>query len=212
MPTTTGILVEQVMRRLAGGDPSASLRVHKLEVRKAIEQMVNALLRPQYLNTLAAGENIPEGCVLTTYDAVPVESWKGVSKSKLPAIPVALPRNMGVFRISKTDDVMAYAFIPMAMGQMGQVKSQRLISDLLGQIGYEVRGGEVIYTKDLPAGSPAATSVRMELVVMDFSKYGDYDIIPLDASMEAEVVDTVYKMFAPVPVVPNVVDPTNDSR
>lgn len=104
------------------------------------------------------------------------------------------------------------SFIPVPNGQMGMVLAQRLISDLLGQTGYEVRGKDVIYTKDLTAQSPAITSVTMELVVMDMSKYGDYELLPINADMEAQVVDTVYKMFAGIPTQPPIVDSASDSK
>jgi hypothetical protein len=203
---------EQILRRLSAGNPSVASKVHPLEVDAAVAQVLNALLRTQYFEVLQLDSSIPEGCVLANYDNVPVISWNGISKSTLPAIPIALPKNMGVFRISKADDPMESGFIPIGMGQFSFVATQRLMSDLLGQIGYEVRGKEVWYTKDLPAQTPAITAVNMQLVVLDVTKYSDYELLPLNADLEAQVVDTVYKMFAGEPNKPQIVDPTSDTK
>jgi hypothetical protein len=103
-------------------------------------------------------------------------------------------------------------YIPIPSGQMGMVVKQRLMSDLLGQTGYEVRNKEIIFTRDLTALTPAVTGVDMWLVVMDMSRYSDYELLPITADMEAKVVDTVYKMFAGEPPRPQVVDSTSDTK
>lgn len=103
-------------------------------------------------------------------------------------------------------------YIPIPNGQMGMVQKQRLMSDLLGQTGYEVRGKELIFTRDLTALSPTVTGVDVQLVVMDMSKYSDYELLPINADMEAQVIDTVYKMFAGEQTRPQIVDPTSDTK
>jgi hypothetical protein len=103
-------------------------------------------------------------------------------------------------------------YIPIPNGQMGMVIRQRLMSDLLGQTGYEIRGKELIFTRDLTALSPAVNGVDMQLVVLDMSKYSDYELLPINADMEAQVIDTVYKMFAGEPNKPQIVDPTSDTK
>jgi hypothetical protein len=203
---------EQVLRRLNSGDPPVAKKTHEYEVREAIMQCINALLRPQYFTTLQAGETVPEGSVLCNYTSVPVTAWNGISKSVLPAIPIALPKNLGVFRISKSADPLANDFIPIPMGQWANVVTQRLMNDLLGQIGYEIRGKEIYYTKDLTALSPAVTSVTMQLVVMDISTFTDYELLPINADMGLQVVEQVYQLFAPLPTRPAIIDPTNDSK
>jgi hypothetical protein len=180
----------------ASGDPSSSSQFEHEECREAIGQAINTLTKAQYFGeTLAGGETIPEGCVLATYDDVAVTTWNGVSKSTLPAIPIKLPRNMGVFGITKVDSPFS-CFIPIPMGQSGFIGSQRGMSDLLGQVGYEVRGKEIIYNVDLPAASPAVTAVDMQLVVMDINKYNDFETLPINADMEGLVIEMVYNQLA----------------
>jgi hypothetical protein len=70
----------------------------------------------------------------------------------------------------------------------------------------------VIYTKDLPAQSPAVNYVSIQLIVMDFSQYSDYELLPITADQEADIIETVIKMFAPEQVQPGIVDSTSDSK
>lgn len=208
---TKYILKEQIERMLSAGDPSSASQVEPEEITKAIEQAINTLTKAQFFGeTLAGGETIPEGCVLATYDSVAVTTWNGVSKSTLPAIPIKLPRNMGVFGITKIDDPFV-SFIPIPMGQSGFIGAQRGMSTLLGQIGYEVRGKEVIYNADLPAASPAVTAVDMQLVVMDISKYNDFETLPINADMESMVIEMVYNQFAKNPKKVSINDTTKDN-
>lgn len=201
---TIKTMSEQVLRRLAGGDPPVGFKFHAKEVEASIRQHLNLLLKTQYFSeSLPSGETIPDGCVLATYTNVAVTQWNSVSKSVLPAIPIRLPRNMGVYHISATTEAFC-SFIPLKMGVFQQVQQQRLISDLLGQVGYEVVGKEVIYTKDLTTQVPAINTVTMRLVISDFSQYTDYELLPIDADMEKTVLDEVFNVFAPTPEMPEI--------
>jgi hypothetical protein len=211
MPTIK-ILSERVLRHLNAGDREAGFSVHAKEVEDAIRQTINALLQVAYFKeTLPNGETVPDGCVLATYPSVPVVSWNSISKSVLPAIPIRLPRNIGVFHIGIVTDVNC-RFIPMRRGEIAQVKTQRLISDLLGQHGYEVVGKEIWYDKDLAALVPAITEVMIQLVVMDLSLYTDYELLPIDADMEGQVVLEVLKLFSTGEPVPEIATSVTDTR
>lgn len=208
--STIKTLEVQVMRRVKAGDLNAGTNLHPMEVRKAIEQSINNLLKVEFFNEiLPTGETIPDGCILATYDGIAVVAWNGVSKSTLPAIPVKLPRNMGVFHVGKTTDAFN-GFIPMKMGMFSQVSQQRLMSDLFGQYGYELRGKEVIYTKDLTTETPAINSVTMRLIVSDITKFTDYEILPINADMEKMVVEEVVQMFLPEPIIPEIASSVSD--
>ena len=107
-------------------------------------------------------------------------------------------------------------YIPIPRGQTAMVMSQRMIADLMGQTGYEVKSVEnkscAVFTRDLTAQSPAIKTVTIELIVMDFSKFDEYDLIPIDANMEGLVVDAVWRMFAGVPPKPGASDSTSDTK
>ncbi len=198
MATTIGKISEQAKRLIKGGNPSVGSNVWTEEVREYIGQIVNGLLKTEYIGvTLPSGESIPAGHVLASYDNIQVEEWKNRSRAKLPAIPVMLPRNMGVYHVGPNDDPDCF-FIPVQPGQ-GMLLKNQLINDLLTTT-YEVRDGYVITSKviDVP--------LMIQLVVMDISKYGEFDLLPIPADMEKTVVDTVVARYSNEPRPDKVVD------
>ena len=191
---TKYLLAEQVMLRLQGGRPDLANRTDIRDLILAVGQAVNELIKAQYYaGTLPSGETIPDGCVLATYEDVAVTQWKKTSRSQLPAMPVNLPRNMGVFAISKNDDPYC-VFIPAQAGQLAMVQSQKMMSDLAGHYAYETYGNYVEYNKNLIADN--IDKVMMRLVVKDVLALDDHDVLPIPADFEAMVVDTVFKRFA----------------
>jgi hypothetical protein len=98
-------------------------------------------------------------------------------------------------------------FIPLQMGQGALIKSQPLINDLMGQVGYENFGMDVIFTKDLKTLFPNI-KLAMRLAIMDISMYGDYDPLPILPEQEWQVIQEVYKIYATQVVPDKLVDPT----
>ncbi len=86
-------------------------------------------------------------------------------------------------------------FIPLASGQSNFLKSQsNLINNLLGVTGYEVRDGYVVFTEDI-TNTLNVRYVDMQLVVMDASKYSDFDILPLPADMAIKIVTDCFNIL-----------------
>jgi hypothetical protein len=95
---TKQYLYETVSALLEGGNPSAGKKFEPRMVQAFIQQAINRKLKTEYLSvTLPSDETIPEGLILACYDSIPVTSYKGVSRAKLPAMPVSLRKNMGVY-------------------------------------------------------------------------------------------------------------------
>lgn len=205
-------LTEQVKRLLQSGDPSVGGRIQNGEIKAAIGQVINAMLKAEHFSMmLPTGETIAEGSMLATYDNIPVVTYKDVSKSVLPVMPIKLFRNMGIFHIGKTDDTSS-GFIPIQPGQFAFIKPQRLISDLIGQIGYEVNGTEIIYTSDLTAGSPAISHVMMKLVINDINQFTDYQMLPITADMQYAVIKEVYALFSSEKEPDRIVDSSAENK
>lgn len=204
MATTKYRLAEQICRLLNGGEVPVATKVKINEAKLAVEQVLNKMLKMEYLNlNIPSFEMIPNGASVATYENITVEQYGTRSKSTLPAMPLKLPRGIGVYQIfdpANTD----CPFIPLEMGQMGLLSTQPLINNLLGQVGYEWYGMDIIYTTDLT--QPAPITVTMRLVVMDISQYSDYDILPIPADMEWDVINEAYKLFATEPVADKLVD------
>lgn len=92
-------------------------------------------------------------------------------------------------------------YIPLQNGQAAFIKQQNLINNLLGVVGYEVRDGYVVFTENITdVSGQNVNAVDMQLVVMDFDKYGDYDLLPLPADMAAQVVSEVVSLLMPTPM------------
>ena len=95
-------------------------------------------------------------------------------------------------------------FIPVQGGQIAIIKSQPLISELMGHVGYWVIGKDVIFHKDISLNG--VVKVSMNLVVFDIAKYGDYDPLPIPADMEEQIINEIMKALAPVQQGDRVVD------
>jgi hypothetical protein len=195
--TTIYSISEQVMRLMAG-NIIISGRYHINDVKRLVVQVSNQLLKADHFAiNVPEGDTIPNNCMVFTYDNVAVTTYKTTkSKCTLPSIPISLPRNMGVLHISKTDAIDE-PFIPIPTSMYGIIKPQDLLGDLSGLIGYEVVGKDVIFTKNLPG--MGVNAVYMRLVGSDISQFGDYDILPLSADMEAQVIQTVYNILVQTP-------------
>ncbi len=183
---------------LQGGDPPIAAKFEMEEVKRMVIQLVNGMIKVQHLTEeMAGGMAIPDGSVLAEYDNIAVESWKGVARATLPAMPVKLPLNIGIFHVGPTDDPLN-GYIPFEPGQLQMLGEEPLISDILGQFGYYPMGKYIIFNKDITDNDAenAVTEVYMLLVVKDLSLYGDYEMLPISASMEAEVIQSVFQFMS----------------
>jgi hypothetical protein len=211
--TTKYSISEQVRLRLTGGSGKQSAIVDPREIMKAVEQVCNSLLKMDYFKaTLQIGETVPENLSLATYENIPITPYKGVARAIMPAIPIRLPRNIGCwavfpFNIAAGSTLFNTQFIPIPFGMATLLQTQPMISDLLGQIGYECQGGSIIFSKDITAAPYSINACTMQLVVLDISQYGDYDLLPLPADMEADAIEQVYQRFAPERMPDKIDDP-----
>jgi hypothetical protein len=208
MAQTIYRLAEQVLSLIEGGDPSVASSISLNEIKISCGQVINQLLKTEYLGAnMKLGETIPNASVIARYDQNVVSQYgNGASKTTLPVKPLMLPRNIGVWSIYVPDEPDK-EFIPLQMGQSSLLKSQLMINNLLGQVGYEVRGKDVYFTKDLTNGGNN-TYVTIELVIMDIAQYGDYDILPIPPELEWQVVQEVYQLYITQPIADKVVSAT----
>ena len=195
--TTLYSISEQILRLLKG-NPVISGRYHINDVKRLVIQVSNQLLKADHFAVnVPEGDTIPPNLSVYSYDAIPVTTYKTTkSKCTLPSIPIGLPRNLGVLHISKTDAIDE-PFVPIPTSLFGIVKPQDLLGDLSGLIGYEVVGRDVIFTKNLPGLS--INTVFMRLVGAELTQLGDYDIFPISADMEAQVIQLVYNVLVQAP-------------
>lgn len=208
MATTKYKIAEQILLMLKGGNIKASTTVEIEDIVESVGQYINAHFKQEHLTVnLPSGETIPEGVAISVYDNLIPVKYKDVSKITLPVTPVALPRNMGVYHVSKNDDIND-GFIPLQTGQLALIRGEKLISDILGQVGYEVVGNDVIFNKDLTVDPNIRIYTR--LVIFDINSYDDYTALPLPADMEAGIVQECFKFFSMQMPGSKIVDPSSE--
>ena len=214
MATTIYRLAESVISLIEGGDLKVASSLSMNEIKIACAAVINQLLKTEHFAiNEKLGEKIPNGSILGLYEGIAVTSLgNGKSKAMLPIKPLKLPRNIGVFAIYPKYTTLGHyeydkEFIPLQMGQGGLLKSQPLLNDIMGQVGYENFGLEVIITKDIKQFFPDVV-LAMRLAIMDISQYGDYDILPILPEQEWTVIQEVFKLYSSQPTADKVVDAT----
>jgi hypothetical protein len=201
-------IAEQVLLLLKGGNIKAATSIEMEDIMEAVGQSINTHFKQEHLSVnMPSGETIPEGCMLTYYDGIVPVQYKTVSKITLPATPVALPRNMGIFHVSRTADI-DNGFIPAQNGQLALIKGERLISGVLGQVVYTPYGNDLVFNVDLT--TEVGVTIIVGLVVMDISKYDDYDLLPIPADMEGLVAKECFQLFASQMPGSKIVDPSSE--
>lgn len=208
MATTIYRLFEEVGRIIYGGNIPVAGKVTPEEIKVAIVQACNAMLKTDYLQINGRmAETIPNGSVLGLYENIPVAKYKNKSACALPIKPLKLPRNMGIWSIFNPDNP-DQEYIPLQMGQWSLVQSQPMINNLLGLCGYENYGMQIFFTKDLTSPDPNnPTMVSMRLVIMDIAQYGDFDPLPILPEMEFQIKIQVLKLLGEEPISDKIVDP-----
>ena len=187
-------LADQILIKLDGGFPDVAAKTQKEDVFAAIEQWINAKFKLKHFQeTLASGESIPEGASLATYTGIAVTNEGQKSVCTLPVMPISLPRNLGVYDIN---DGNGYSFIPLQRGQIGLLGAEFMTNTLLGQICYDVVGSKINFSQDIKV--LGIDTVDMDLMVFDMSLYSETDNLPLPKDMEQQLIDDIYKSFAPV--------------
>lgn len=206
--TTKYKIAEQILLLLTGGNPKAAASVELDDIMLMVGQVINRLFKQEQLTVnMPSGETIPDGIMLATYDELVPVKYKAVSKVTLPVTPVALPRSLGINHVSRSDDITD-GFIPASPGELGMLKNERLISDVLGQVTYTPVGNDLIFNKDLTTES--GTTILTRLAVFDIDTYDDYTPLPLPADMEGQIVQECFKLFASqIPEI-NIVDPSTE--
>ena len=112
---TKQTLYENTIALIEGGDPSIGKKFERRMIEAFLQQAINRKLKTEYLSvTLPGDETIPDGLVLACYDNVPVGTYKtNFSRAQLPAMPISLRRNMGVFFVGPAQQGGGVPIIPI---------------------------------------------------------------------------------------------------
>jgi len=210
---TKGLLAERIFRLYKGGDPSDDSGLGIEDVKRMVVAQANLLLKTETLTlNKQFGEEAPTNLMLATYEDVSTEAWGTVqSRALLPAMPVSLPLNAGVWWVSPdADDATRHdQFIPMQQGQWNLIRNEEFIEGnlLLGNRTYEVDGKYLVFPTDITSTIP---KLLIRLAVTDFDELGDYDLLPIPADYEEQIVQECLRLLGALP--PAEVDDTNDAN
>lgn len=166
------------------------------EILLLVEQSINKVLKLQVSESFSIGEIEVPRCNLLEYTVSTINQDTGNSRAyiDLPAIPLTLPLDMGVYSISATNSALQ-PYIPIPSQDMlvfGTIASGANVSFLEGQVGYYVQGKRVYFTKDITlTANGGVTSVVVVLLVMDFSKFSDNEMLPISPEIENTVITDV---------------------
>jgi hypothetical protein len=199
-------IAEQVLLKIYGRSPKPSdpIQWQPPDVILAVGQAANGMLRMQHFEALKMGDYQPSNLVIATYPKQPLATFGGrKSKCTLPAMPANLIRNMGIYEVSTKED-FSCLLIPLGAGQADLLRSADVISDIMGQAGYENYGRDIITTRDLTIDN--IDGLYFRLVVTDVTALGDYDPLPIPSSMEFDLIQQVYQSFVPAPPADRKVD------
>lgn len=167
------------------------------DIKPKLERRLTMLLVDQVANALLGMKMQPEArigivdvptCMIATYEDIATTG----NQCELPAFPIQLPMDMGVWSIKSSGGV---AYIPISTGfwdLMGGLDEGLLE----GQVGFYVRGKKVHFTS-----APAAT-VDIELLIVDPALLGPHDPYPIPADLEGMVVERVVALLKGSPFAP----------
>jgi hypothetical protein len=204
-------MAEEIKNMLDGGFSPVAATISFNEIKIAIGQVANSLLKTEYFNVNAQlGETIPNGTMIGLYENIPVTKWNNKAVATLPIKPIKLRRNMGIFSVFLTDNPDVQ-FIPLQMGEAYLMRGQRLLNDLSGQTGYENFGDQIVFQKDI-TDYPNEVTVSMRLAIMDINEYGDFEPLPILPEMEWEIKQQVFAFYMKQPTADRLVDSTTSEQ
>lgn len=202
---TKKYISDGVLYKLYGGVPDAGGPVQERDVWAAIDRKTNSIFKLSQFNiNLPNGGTIPDNLNLATYENISVtRTSNSRSKVTLPVTPISLPLNMGINEIrpvlstsSSSDRTLGQPFIPLQAGQDFLLSADKLLNDLMGQIGYTVNGKTIYFTKDITTFG--IDTVDMKLVVFDISQYGLTDDLPIPSDYIDQIQTELLAEFAPI--------------
>jgi hypothetical protein len=208
------MLAEQILRLYYGGNIPSNGHITKFDVFRLIEQFGNQELKAERFNiNLPEGDIYPANSLVASYDGVDVVAWKTKSKAKLPAVPIAMPRGLGVWHVSAAkingDDVdrIDEPYIPLQSGQYGIIKGLKELGEISGLVGYEPVNGEIIFTENIYG--QGVTKVFIQLLVADIASVDEYDFLPITPDMESRIVVSCLEVMRSIAPADRAVDGTD---
>lgn len=196
--TTKYILAEQIQRLYARfvdkDNPSDVIDLR--EIKLILNQSINKVLKLQVAESFKAGlVDVPKCNLLEYTCTVTAETGNNRSYITLPAIPLTLPMDMGIWSIAAANGAMT-PYIPIPAQDVLVFQGANL-SYLEGKIGYYLQGKKVYFTKNITlTANGSVTSVIVNLLVSDFSTLSDTDPLPISPEVESTIIEDVLQIIS----------------
>lgn len=160
-------------------------KIERREVSLLIDQVANELLATEQMQATKIGiVDIPT-CMIARYTGQAATQVAPFTAT-LPAYPIQLPMDMGVWSIKSSTGV-AYIPIKTDFWDLMSGLDEGLLED---QVGFYVRGRTITFTR-----IPTAI-VDIEELIIDPSLLGEFDPYPIPADMEISVVEKVVDLLS----------------
>jgi hypothetical protein len=196
--TTKNILSEQIQRLYARFIDKENLSdvIDTREINLLMNQSINKVLKLQIADSFKAGMVDVPKCNLLEYTcAVTADAGNNRAYITLPAIPLTLPMDMGIWSIAAATGAMT-PYIPIPAQDVLVFQGANL-SYLEGKTGYYVQGKRVYFTKNITlVANGTVTSVVVNLLVSDFSQIGDNDVLPISPEVESTIIEDVLQTIS----------------
>lgn len=155
MIITKRYLSEMVASIISGGKIQEGKKYPYPVIEAFIQQELNKRMRTEYFQvTLPADETTPDGMTLVSFDGIAVEKYRNVSRAKLPAMPVSLPRDMGVFSIIAAIPGSGGGTTPQPTGDVSYFIAEGVVGGNMHTLGFDdpvsglTDGSQVVTSND----------------------------------------------------------------
>ena len=198
MATTKYILAEQIQRLYARfldkNNPSDVIDIR--EVKLLVNQSINKILKLQVAESFKAGMVDVPKCNLIEYNCyVSSDSANNRAYIGLPAIPLTLPMDMGIWSITPANGAMT-PYIPIPAQDVLVFQGVNL-SYLEGKVGYYLQNKKVYFTKDITlTANGSVSTVVVNLLVSDLTQVSDTDMLPISPEVESAIIDDVLQTIS----------------
>jgi hypothetical protein len=155
--------------------------VDSREIALLVDQVSNELLSLEIQQAARLGVVDIPTCMVATYTNQTVSLTEPFSVS-LPAFPIRLPMDMGVWSVVAEPGNRAYIPIKTDFWDLLGEEDEGLLED---QVGFYVEGRKISFTRQ-----PTAT-VKIKLLIVDPSLLSDFDPYPVPPEMEIKIIEKV---------------------
>ena len=167
-------------------------KVQPREVALLVDQVTSELLAIEPHQKATVGVVDIPSCMIATYTGQSV-SGSAPYTLQLPAYPIKLPMDMGVWSISPEPSGAAYIPIKTDFWDLLGAEDEGLLEN---QKGFYVEGRNIIFT------SQPTSTVKVKLLIVDPSLLSEFDPYPIPADMEKKVIDAVLALLIPIGLQP----------